>query len=84
MQYNLEYHKALNKSHILPNVLKGAYTGITSQFLSDLFISLLLYNNAIIIEDIDISPISNYYASVLTGMLAGFLIIFAETRTEVL
>lgn len=78
MQYNLEYHKALNKSHILPNVLRGAYTGITSQFLSDLFISLLLYNNAIIIEDIDISPISNYYASVLTGMLAGFLIIYID------
>ena len=78
MQYNLEYHKYLDKSHILPNVLRGAYTGIASQFLSDFFISLLTYNNFIIINDIDISPISSYYASVVTGMLAGFLIIYID------
>ena len=78
MQYNLEYHKALNKSHILPNVMKGAYTGVSSQFISDIILSLLSFNNEIIIKDIQVSPISNYYASVLTGMLAGLLIIYID------
>lgn len=78
MQYNLEYHKYLDKSHILPNVLQGAYTGITSQFLSDLFISLLNYNNQIIITDIEISSIASYYASAVSGMLAGLLIIYID------
>lgn len=78
MQYNLEYHKALNKSHILPNVMRGAYTGISSQFISDIILSLLLFNEEIIINDINVSPITNYYASVLTGMLAGFLIIYID------
>lgn len=78
MQYNLEYHKALNRSHILPNVMKGAYTGVASQFISDIVLSILLLNNAIIIEDIQISHISHYFASVLTGMLAGFLIIYID------
>ncbi len=78
MQYNLEYHKALDRSHILPNVMKGAYTGVSSQFISDIVLSILLFNNAIIINDIRISPISNYFASVMTGMLAGFLIIYID------
>lgn len=78
MQYNLEYHKALNRSHILPNVMKGAYTGVGSQFISDIVLSVLLFNNEIIIKDIQISNISNYFASVLTGMLAGFLIIYID------
>ena len=70
MQYNLEYHKALDRSHILPNVTKGAYTGIASQFISDIILSFLLLNDQILIEDIQISHISHYFASVLTGMLA--------------
>ena len=78
MQYNLEYHKYLDRSHILPNLLQGAYMGIVSQFLSDLFISLLSNNNSIIITDIEISSIASYYASVITGMLSGFLIIFID------
>ena len=78
MQYNLEYHKYLDRSHILPNILQGAYMGIISQFLSDFFISLLSNNNNIIISDIEISSISSYYASVVTGMLSGFLIIFID------
>ncbi|MDE7264631.1 MAG: hypothetical protein K2N64_08240 [Anaeroplasmataceae bacterium] len=78
MQYNLEYHKQLDRSHILPNVLEGAKTGVISQFLSDIFISLFLFNEAIIIEDIKISTIPAYYASVATGMLAGLLIIYLD------
>ena len=78
MQYNLEYHKALDRSHILPNVMKGAYTGIVSQFVSDIILSFLLLNDQILIEDIQISHISHYFASVLTGMLAGLLIIYID------
>lgn len=78
MQYNLEYHKALDRSHILPNVMKGAYTGVASQFVSDIILSLLLFNNEIIIKDVQISNISNYFASVLSGMLAGLLIIYID------
>lgn len=78
MPYNLEYHKQLDRSHILPNILNGAQTGITSQFLSDLFISLFLYNETIVIKDIQISSIPSYYAAAATGMLAGFLIIYLD------
>lgn len=78
MQYNLEYHKQLDRSHILPNLLNGAKTGVISQFLSDIFISLFLFNEAIVIEDIQISTLPAYYASVATGMLAGVLVIFLD------
>lgn len=78
MQYNLEYHKQLDRSHILPNILEGAKTGVISQFLSDIFISLFLFNEAIIVEDIQISTLPSYYASVATGMLAGLLIIYLD------
>lgn len=78
MQYNIEYHKQLDRSHILPNILSGAKTGIISQFLSDLFLSLLLYNEKIVIQDIKISSTPAYYASVASGMLAGLLIIFLD------
>ncbi len=78
MQYNLEYHKQLDRSHILPNILEGAKTGVASQFLSDVIISLLLFNESIVLEDIKISTVPSYYASVATGMLAGFLIIYLD------
>lgn len=78
MPYDLEYHKNLDRSHILPNILKGARTGIIMQFLSDFFISLLLYNETLIINDIKISEIPAYYASVASGMLAGFLVIYLD------
>ena len=78
MPYDLEYHKYLDRSHILPNILKGARTGIITQFLSDFFISLLLYNETIVINDIQISEINSYYASVASGMLAGFLVIYLD------
>ncbi|MDE5715959.1 MAG: hypothetical protein K2I42_07520 [Anaeroplasmataceae bacterium] len=78
MQYNLEYHKQLDRSHILPNLLNGAKTGVISQFLSDFFISLFLFNEQIIIEDIKISTVPAYYASVASGMIAGVLIIYLD------
>ncbi len=78
MQYNLEYHKQLDRSHILPNLLNGAKTGIISQFLSDFFISLFLFNDQIVIEDIKISTTPSYYASVASGMIAGVLVIFLD------
>ncbi len=78
MAYNLEYHKQLDRSHILPNIMKGAQTGVVSQFLSDIFISLLLFNEEIVIKDIQISTVSSYYASVASGMMAGFLIIYLD------
>lgn len=76
--YDLAYHIQLNKSHILPNILNGAKTGVISQLFSDIFISLLLQNEKIIINDIKISSISSYYASVASGMLAGLLIIYLD------
>lgn len=76
--YNLEYHKQLNRSHILPNILEGAKAGILSQFVSDIVLSLLLYNEALIIEDIEISEIPAYYASVASGMMVGFLSIYMD------
>lgn len=76
--YNLEYHKALDHSHILPNLLNGAISGIISQFLSDIIISILLEDNNIILDDIKISEISQYYASMASGMVAGVLLIYLD------
>ena len=78
MQYDLDYHKKLDQSHILPNILQGAQTGVFSQFLSDIILSLLLYNEEIIIEDIKISELPSYYAAVASGMIAGFLSIYMD------
>lgn len=76
--YNLEYHKQLNRSHILPNIIEGAKAGAISQFISDVIISILLYNEAVVIEDIEISEIPAYYASVASGMMVGFLSIYMD------
>lgn len=78
MQYDLKYHIKLDQSHILPNILNGAQFGIISQFLSDIFISLFLFNEKIIIEDIQVSQTPAYYAAVASGMIAGFLSIFID------
>ena len=78
MNYDLEYHKNLDKSHILPNILKGAQMGIISQFLADIILSILLYEEKIIIEDIKISETTSYYASTVSGMVAGFLSIYLD------
>lgn len=78
MQYNLEYHIQMDKSHIIPNILTGAQTGVISQFLSDFFISLLLFNEEIVLEDIQISTVAAYYASVASGMVAGLLSIYID------
>ena len=76
--YDLKYHKALNRSHILPNILNGAKSGIYSQFIADIVVSVLLYQNQIIEKDIIVSEISSYYAAVASGMLSGFLIIYMD------
>jgi len=78
MQYDLEYHKSLDRSHILPNILQGAQTGIFSQFISDIILSLLLYNEQIIIEDIKISQLPSYYAAMASGIIASFLSIYLD------
>lgn len=78
MTYDLNYHINLDKSHILPNILNGGYMGIVSQFISDIVLSVLLFNESIIITDIKISNISSYYASITVGMLAGILIIYLD------
>ena len=84
MNYNLEYHKNLNKSHILPNFIKGAQSGITSQFLSDIFISLLLYNEDIIINDIKISEVPAFYAATASGITLSVLSIYLDPFALVL
>ena len=78
MSYNLEYHKQLDRSHILPNLLEGAKNGVIAQFLSDVIISLLLNNENIVLNDIKISEISSYYASVASGMVVSVLYIFMD------
>lgn len=79
MNYEYEqYIKQLNKSHILPNILNGAKSGITSQFIADIIISFLVLNESTIIEDIKISGIASYYASVASGMMASFLSTFMD------
>lgn len=76
--YNEEYHKMLNRSHILPNLLGGARAGVYSQFIADIVLSLLLYNESIIVEDIQISEIPAYYAAVASGMMGAFLAIYMD------
>lgn len=76
--YDLEYHKQLNRSHILPNILAGAKAGVLSQFLSDIVISIFSSNEKIVVEDIKISEISSYYAAVASGMIGAFLSIYMD------
>lgn len=82
--YDLEYHKRLDREHILPNILNGAKFGVISQFLSDIILSLLLSNELIVIEDIKLSEVSAYYASVASGMMGGLLSIFLDPFAMVL
>ena len=82
--YNLEFHKNLNKSHILPNLLNGAKMGVLSQFLTDIILSILLYNEEIIINDIKVSSLASYYASVTSGALVAFLSIYMDPFAIVL
>lgn len=76
--YNLEYHKYLDRSHILPNLLNGAIQGVIAQFLADLIITFLLEEGEILVNDVNISNISQYYASVASGIVAGVLLIFLD------
>ncbi|MGM9969525.1 MAG: hypothetical protein ACI35S_03910 [Anaeroplasma sp.] len=84
MPYDLEYHKMLDRSHILPNLMNGAIAGIASQFISDFIISLLLFNEEIIIEDIQISEIEAYYAAVASSIVASVLSIYMDPFAVVL
>ncbi len=77
--YDLEYHKQNNRSHILPNILNGAKQGVLSQFIADIVLSILLYNETIVIEDIEISEIPAYYAAVISGMTVAFLMIYMDS-----
>ena len=81
---NIEYHKALNRSHILPNFLNGAKIGVISQFASDIIISLLLYNEKLIINDVNISPIASYYAAAASGAMIAVLSIYMDPFAIVL
>lgn len=76
--YDLEYHKQMNRSHILPNILEGAKMGVLSQFIADIVLSILLHNERVVIEDIEISEIPAYYAAVVSGMLGAFLAIYMD------
>lgn len=84
MPYNLEYHKQMNRSHILPNMLSGARAGVYTQFLSDVILSLLLFNENIVVKDIRISEISSYYAAIASGMVASVLYIYMDPFAVVL
>lgn len=76
--YDLEYHKQMNKSHILPNLLAGAKAGVISQFVSDIVISIFSSNEKIVIEDIQISEIASYYGAIASGMIGSFLAIYMD------
>lgn len=82
--YDMEYHKALNRSHILPNLMEGAKAGVYSQFVTDIILSLLLLNDEVLIEDIQISTISQYYAAVASGMTVAVLSIYMDPFAVVL
>lgn len=82
--YELHYQRALNQSHILPNILNGAKTGIVSQFIADIVLSFLAYNNEIVQNDIKISEIASYYAAATSGALIGFLSIYMDTFAIIL
>ena len=81
---DVEYYKIINRTHILPNLLNGAKFGVISQFASDVILSLLLYNETLIIEDVDISPIASYYAAASSGAMIAFLSIYMDPYAIIL
>lgn len=84
MERNISFYKEQDKSHIIRNLLSGAKAGIISQFIADTFISILLYNEAIVIEDIRVSQIPSYYASVASGITVAVLAIYMDPFAVVL
>ena len=52
--------------------------GILYQFISDIILSLLLYDDKIIETDIQVSETQSYIASTASGMMAGFLSIYLD------
>lgn len=75
---DVSYHKIINRSHILPNFLNGAKIGVISQFISDIVLSLLLYNEKLIINDVKVSPIASYYAAAASGAMIAVLSIYMD------
>lgn len=75
---DIEYHKQVNRTHILPNFLNGAKIGVISQFISDIILSLLLYNEDLITNDINISSIASYYAAAISGAMIAVLSIYMD------
>lgn len=75
---DIEYHKMINRTHILPNLLNGAKFGVISQFISDFVISLLLFNETLIINDIQISKPASYYAAASSGAMIALLSIYMD------
>ncbi len=84
MQRDIKYHAYLDRSHIMPNIISGAKAGVISQFGSDIVISLLLYNEALVIKDIQISEISAYYAALVSGITVSVLSIYMDPFATVL
>jgi hypothetical protein len=81
---DIEYHKMINRTHILPNFLNGAKFGVISQFISDIVLSLLLYNETLIINDINVSKPASYYAAAASGGMIAFLSIYMDPFAIVL
>ena len=75
---DIEYYKIINRTHILPNFLNGAKFGVISQFISDIVLSLLLFNEKLIINDVQISPIASYYAASASGAMIAVLSIYID------
>lgn len=62
----------------LTNILEGIKSGITSQFISDIIISLLAYKDEIITTDIRISSTTSYISSTITGGITGLLSLYLD------
>ena len=75
---DVEYHKMINRTHILPNFLNGAKFGVISQFISDIVISLLLFNETLVINDIQVSKPASYYAAASSGAMIAVLSIYMD------
>lgn len=84
MTRDINFYIQQDRSHILPNIISGAKAGIISQFVSDIVISLLLYNETIVINDIKISEVASYYASTATGITSAVLAIYLDPFAIVL
>lgn len=82
---NNDYFQIIqDRQHILPNLISGAKAGLISQFLSDIIVSILLYNQTIVINDIKISKTDAYASSIISGITASVLSIYLDPFALVL